>query len=522
MCHATLAFLNGNIITMNQKQPKAQAVAVQENKIIKVGTNTEIQTCIQKNTKTIDLKGKSVIPGLIDAHIHIAGFGRSLMAVDLRNVKSITEIQQKISQDAQKIPKGKWVLGRGWDQEKLKEKRYPTRYDLDQAAPNHPVLITRVCGHLAVANTKALENAEITKKTESPKGAKIEKDATTGEPTGILRENAIDLVWKAIPELSEEELLEACQLACQKAVESGLTSVHWIIRNPEEIRVIQKLGKRNRLPLRVYALVPVRYLDQFIQLGLCTGFGDPKVRIGGIKVFVDGSLGARTAALYQPYHDNPSTRGILLHTKSELNNLIMKAHNAGFQLAIHAIGDRAVDLALDALEKAVEATPTKNHRHRIEHASVLNEKLIQRMNRLGVIASVQPSFVVSDFWAVDRVGTQRGRWVYAFRSLVETGVLVCAGSDCPVELVDPLLGVCAATARTSFPEERVSVEEALRWYTVNAAFASFEEKVKGSIEERKLADFVVLSSDPFKVAVDNIGEINVRITVVDGQVVYRK
>ncbi|MEA2090523.1 MAG: amidohydrolase [Thermoproteota archaeon] len=505
---------------MNKKQPKAQAIAIQKNKIMKVGTNTQIETYIQKNTKTIDLKGKCVIPGLTDAHIHIAGFGRSLVTVDLRNVKSIKEIQQRIQQGAQKTPKGKWVLGRGWDQEKLIEKRYPTRHDLDQATPNHPVLITRVCGHLAVVNTKALENAGITKKTKPPKGGKIEKNPKTGEPTGILRENAMDLIWKTMPEFSEEELREACLLACQKAVESGLTSVHWIIRSPKEIRVIQELRKQNKLPLRVYVLIPVKYLDQLIQLGLRTGFGDEKVRIGSIKILVDGSLGARTAALHQPYQDKPSTKGVLLYGERELNDLVMKANKAGFQLAIHAIGDRAVDLTLDALEKALEKSPRKNHRHRIEHASVLNEKLIQRMKRLGVIASVQPSFVVSDFWVVNRVGTQRGRWVYAFKSLVKNGVLVCAGSDCPVESVNPLLGVCAAVARESFPEERVGAEEALRWYTVNAAFASFEENVKGSIEEGKLADFVVLSGDPCGVAAEKIGEIRVEMTVVDGQVVY--
>jgi hypothetical protein len=518
MCYATLALLNGNIITMNQRQPKAQAVAVQKNKIIEVGANTEIQAFVQKNTKIIDLKGKTVIPGLTDTHIHIDEFGRSLLNIDLRNVKSIKEIQQRIQQRARKVSKGIWMQGRGWDQEKLKEKRCPTRYDLDQAAPDHPTLITRVCGHLAVANTKALENAEIAKRTRSPKGGKIEKDSETGEPTGVLRENAIDLIWRAIPEYDEKDLKKACSLACRKAVESGIANVHWIIRDPKEIRVIQELREENRLLLRVYVLIPVRYLDELIQLGLRTGFGDERVRIGSVKILVDGSLGARTAALYSPYQDKPSTKGMLLYDEIELYDLVLKAHKAGFQLAIHAIGDRAVDLTLDALEEALDKAPSENHRHRIEHASVLNERLVQRIKRLGVIASVQPSFVVSDFWVVDRVGRQRGQWVYAFKSLVDNGVLVCAGSDCPVESVDPLAGICAAVSRKSFLEERVVVQEALRWYTVNAAFASFEEDVKGSIEEGKLADFVVLSDDPFEA--EEIEKIEVEMNVVDGRIIY--
>lgn len=517
---ADLVLTNANVLTMNPSKPHAQAIAIQDDKIIEVGTNKEIKPYIGKNTKIINLEEKTVVPGFIDTHAHITGYGKSLRQINLRGVSSIKEMQKKLKSRAQETPKGQWILGRGWDQDQLIEKRYPTRWDLDKFSPNNPVILTRVCGHLCVANSQALELAGIAKETTSPPAGQIDKDPKTGEPTGILRENAMNLVWEVKPEPSEEELIEACILACQKAVEAGLTSVHWLISSPTEIRVIQKLRQQNKLPLRVYIMVSVKLLDHLIDLGLHTGFGDNRIRIGSVKIFSDGSLGARTAALFQPYHDEPTRKGIMLYTQEKLNTLVMKAHRAGFQLAIHAIGDRAIDMTLTALENALEEAPKKNHRHRIEHASVLNRKLIQRMKRLKVIASVQPHFVVSDFWVADRVGPTRARWVYPFKTLVQEGVLTTGSSDCPVEPIDPLLGVWAAVAREAFPEERISVDDALRLYTVNAAYASFEEDVKGSIDVGKLADLVVLSREPHEISPNEIRDVEVEMTIVGGKVVY--
>ncbi|MCK5592846.1 amidohydrolase, partial [Candidatus Bathyarchaeota archaeon] len=348
----------------------------------KVGTNKEIKPWIGKNTKIIDLREKTVVPGFIDTHAHITGYGKSLKQINLRGVNSIEEIQKKLKKRTQRTPKGQWILGRGWDQDRLAEKRYPTRWDLDKFSPNNPVVFTRVCGHLCVANSQALESAGITRETTPPPAGQIDKDLKTGEPTGILRENAMNLFWKMIPEPSEEELIEACSLACQKAVEAGLTSVHWLTSSPTEIRVIQKLREQNKLPLRVYIMVSVKLLRHLIDLGLHTGFGDSRVRIGSVKIFSDGSLGARTAALFQPYHDEPTRKGMVLYTQKKLNTLVMKAHKADFQLAIHAIGDRAIDMVLTTLEKVLKEAPKKNHRHRIEHASVLNKRLVQRMKKL--------------------------------------------------------------------------------------------------------------------------------------------
>jgi len=521
MSKASLAILNANVITLDSKNPKAEAVAVQNGKIIAVGSNQEIQKYISRKTKVIDAKNKTVVPGLVDCHMHMRGFGLFLQTLDLRNVRSIREMQQKLREYSRKNPEKRWILGGRWDQDKFAEKRYPTCWDLDEVVPDKPVFLLRVCGHVGVANSKALQLAGITKET-TVDGGRIDLDEVTGEPTGLLRENALELVWKSIPKLSLEELEEVCLLACEKTVEAGITGVHWIVGSSEEIRVIQRLYSEGKLPLRVYLGIPLELLDELINLGLFTGFGNDMVKIGFIKVFVDGSLGARTAALKETYSDKPETKGMLLYTQRKLNKLFLKAHKAGLQLAVHAIGDRAIEATLNAFEKALKRHPQKNHRHRIEHCSVLNPELIRRMKRLGLIASIQPHFVVSDFWVIDRVSKDRARWVYPFRTLMREGLMVISGSDCPVEPINPLLGIWAAVARKSFPEEKLTVEDALRTYTLNAAFSSFDENKKGTIEVGKFADFTILSDDLFSIPPDEIKRVTVEMTIVNGRIVYIK
>jgi len=384
------------------------------------------------------------------------------------------------------------------------------------------VALTRVCGHIGVANSRALEIAGITKKTTGPPSGQIDKDSKTGEPTGILRESAYDLVLSKIPEPSEDELAKACSLACEKAVEAGLTSVHWLVGSSAEIRVLQKLREIGRLPLRVYLIVPMELLDGFTDVGLRTGFGDCMLRLGGVKVFADGSLGARTAALAEEYDDEHSTRGILCLSQKGLDKMVKKAQKARFQTCVHAIGDRAVNAVLNAFERALEGSDGNVRRNRMEHASVLNKQLIKRLKKLGLIVCVQPHFVVSDFWVEARLGRARARWTHPFKTLIDNGVLITGGSDCPVELINPLLGVYALVAREPFPEERVSVEEALKVYTINAAYASFEEKVKGSIELGKLADFIVLSHNPLMIKPEKIKDVKVEMTVVGGDIVYSR
>jgi len=517
MLDATLAILNANVITLNQTQPKAQAIAIQNGKIIAVGSSREIRKRIGKKTKVVDAKNRTVVPGFVDCHVHMTGFGHSLQELDLREVESIKQIQLKLREHARENPEKQWILGGRWDQERFAEKRFPTRWDLDAAVKDKPVFLVRVCGHAAVANSKALQLANITKETRI-EGGKIDLDEAKGEPNGVLRENALELVWEAIPKPTPEEFSKTCFLACRKAVEAGLTGVHWIVDSAEEIRAIQKLHSGGKLPLRVYLGISAGLLGELIDLGLVTGFGNDMVKIGFVKVFADGSLGARTAALKKPYSDKPETSGMMLYTQKELNQLVLKAHKAGLQLAVHAIGDQAIESVL----KALQGFSMEDVRHRVEHCSVLSPRLIRGMKRLGLIASIQPHFVISDFWVVDRVGKTRARWVYPFRTLMQEGLIVASGSDCPVEPINPLLGVWAAVARKSFPEERLTVEEALRTYTFNAAYASFEENEKGTIEVGKFADLTILSDDLFSTPPDKIREIIAEMTIVDGKIVYCK
>ncbi len=519
MLEATLVILNAKVITLNKKQPRAEAVAIDNGRIFAVGFNEEIRRYISNKTQVIDAKNKTIIPGLVDCHVHMTSFGQFLQTLDLRNVQSIKAMQQKLRDYAYKNSEKSWILGGRWDQEKFAEKHLPTRRDLDAAVADKPVFLTRVCGHIAVANTRALQLAGITKETVV-EGGKIDLDKASGEPNGILRENAMELVWKIVPKPSQKELEEACLMACRKAVEAGLTGVHWLLNSAEEMRIIQGLYAEGKLPLRVYLGFPVDLLDELISLGLLTGFGNDMVKIGFVKLFADGSLGARTAALKQPYADKPETCGMMLYSQRKLNRLVSKVHRAGLQLAVHAIGDCAVEAVLKAYEKALREFPRENHRHRIEHCSVLNPKLVRRMKRLGLIASVQPHFVVSDFWVVDRIGEARARWVYPFKTLMKEGLVVVAGSDCPVEPISPLFGVWAAVARRSFPEESLSVEEALRAYCLDAAFASFDEDRKGAIEVGKFADLTVLSDDLAEISQDKIKDVKVEMVIVNGKVVY--
>ena len=521
MLGSDIAILNANVVTLNPKQFKAQALAIKDGRIVAVGSNNEIGKYVNSQTKLLDAKCKTVVPGFVDCHVHMTSFGQQLQSVDLRNVDSIEEMKRKIRDYALNNPGKSWILGGRWDHERFVEKRYPTRWDLDEAVPEKPVFLIRVCGHVGVANTKALQLAGITRETVVP-GGKVDLDEASGEPNGILRENALNLVWSVVPKPTATELEEACIKALQRAVEEGLTGIHWIIDSAEELRLVQKLCKEGKLPLRVYLGIPAKLLDSAADLGLTTGFGNDMLKLGFIKVLADGSLGARTAALKEPYSDKPETSGMLLLSQRKLNRLVLKAHRAGWQVAVHTIGDRAIEAALKAFSKALKALPRENSRHRIEHCSVLSSRLIRRMKRLNLIASIQPHFIVSDFWVVERVGAERARWVYPFKTLVNEGVVVAAGSDCPVEPISPLLGIWAAVARKTFKEESLTVEEALKMYTLNAAYASYDEDLKGTIEAGKFADITMLSENIFEIPPERIRDVKVEMTIVGGKIVYER
>jgi predicted amidohydrolase YtcJ len=516
-----MIILNADVVTLDPRQPKAEAIAIHDGKIVAVGTNKKILKHKSENTTTIDCKQKTVVPGLVDSHVHMLEYGFFLQELNLRNTRSIKEMRENLREHAQRNPRLQWIVGGRWDEEKFSEKRYPTKRDLDTVASDKPVFLNRVCGHLAVVNEKALKIARITKHTKV-NGGKVDLDPSTGEPNGILRDNAMELVWKHIPKPSQESCEKACSLACENAVRFGLTEVHWLVGSAEEVRVLQTMMSADKLPLRVYLGIPVKMLDAVSGLGLISGFGNDMLKVGFIKILADGSLGARTAALRKPYSDAPRTRGLMLYAQKKLCKLILKAHGSGLQIGVHAIGDRATEKVIQAFRTALKEMPRKDHRHRIEHCSILNAELVDQMKDLEIIASVQPHFVVSDVWTVNRIGSTRARWAYPFKTLIGKGIIVASGSDCPVELINPLLGLWAAVNREDNPRESLTFEEALRTYTINAAFASFDENRKGTIERGKYADLTIFSDNISKVGTKKIRDLNVEMTIVNGKINYSR
>jgi len=519
---ADLALTNGKVLTMNPAQPVAEAVAIRGARIIKVGTNQEIRQLIGKETKILRLKGKTVLPGFIDTHIHVLDFGKLSSWLDLAKVRSIDELQDNVRRRVEKSARGDWILGRGWNEMRFTEKRLPNRLDLDEFSPENPVVLYHEIKQVCLVNSRTLELAGINLKTPILSDCSIERDAETCEPTGILRNSATDLVWHKIPEPSEKELLEATAHACEKIVEAGVTSVHWLVLCVAELSIAQKLHFQKRLPFRVNLIVPIDFIDDLY------GFnsGDKSVlRVGGAVIVTDGYLASKTAALDNPYSDGLNSSGHLLTTPEELYKMIEKVTKAGLQLIIHAVGDKAVGMALTAVERAQNLVTIMNTPVRIEQAAVLNEKLIEQMKRHKVIVSVQPLVISSEFsmWhALEHLGTQRARWLFPLKTMLRNSIRVIAGSDCPMEPLNPLLGIQAAVTRKDFPEEQVKVEEILRMYTIDAAYSSGEETLKGSIEEGKLADLTVVSQDPTTVPPIALSKIDVELTIINGQIEYSK
>jgi predicted amidohydrolase YtcJ len=518
---ADLALTGGNILTINQSQPCAEAVAVKDDRIVKVGTNAEVSQLVGENTKVIRLNGKTVVPGFIDTHIHLADFGRLLNWIDLSNADSITEMQNLLRMRVEKSPNDKWLLGRGWNQKRLTEKRLLTRFDLDVVSPDNPVIFYHQSGQVCAVNSKALELAGVTRLTPVPLGGAADRDAETGELTGILRDTATGLIWNVIPEPSEDELAKGAGLACEKILEAGVTSVHWMVLSPIELSIIKKLQAQNKLPISVYVVVPVNLLEHIkgFQKASCG-----TLKVGGAVISADKYLAAKTAALFQPYNDG-SASGKLLCTQKEMKTTATKILKRRLQLVIHAMGDKAVDAALTTIEQVSKEMSRKDVRNRVEQAAVLTEELINRMKKLGIIVSVQPLVIASEFsvWsATEHLGIERARRLYPLKTLIEKGIRVIGGSDCPMEPLNPLMGIQAAVTRTAFPEEQVTVEEALRMYTIDAAYSSDDENIKGSVETGKIADLTVLSDDPRTVSPNRIVDIKVEMTIVGGRVVHPK
>ena len=510
-----LVLINGRVYPDSKPNHTAEAIAILQGLVLSIGPTNDILRLKSTKTKSIDLKGRVVLPGLTDSHIHLLNYGMLLHNLDFSNSKSVKDIQRKVSQTCASRTASDWILGRGWDDEKLQEHRYPLKQDLDEVTSN-PVFLKRVCGHVAVANSTALRISDISSETPDPDGGTIMRNPD-GTPNGVLKERAIGLVEKNIPE-SRNEISRALILASRKLAKLGLTSLHCIIGDAGEFSALQMLKREGKILQSIYAVIPVTLLGQLSSLGFATDCGDNEFRIGGVKLFLDGSMGAHTAALNEPYSDEPSTSGMITITKEELKELAAKSKDAGFQMCIHAIGDRAVNLAIETIKHNFGTEGTRRLRHRIEHVSLANTTAVKRMQKLGIIASVQPRFVLSDTWAEARLGPKRIGHLYSFATMIETGIVLAAGSDCPVEDPNPFEGIWSAVARPGLEDdEGLTVSQALVAYTSGAAFASHSERTQGVLSPGMFADLVVVDRDPFEVSPESLRRTRVLKTFVRGK-----
>ncbi|MCC6398305.1 MAG: amidohydrolase [Bacteroidetes bacterium] len=530
--HADMLLVNGVVHTVDPDGTIGEALAIGEGKILEVGTTADLTKRYAADT-VLDLKGKAVYPGLVDAHAHLEGLGIALMTLDLSGVDSIEEVQQRVKADIRNSGGRSWVRGRGWDQNRWPGGEFPSRTDLDAVSDTVPVFLVRVDGHAAWVNSEALALAGITGATSDPSGGKIIRDAS-GVPTGVLVDNAIDLVRRIMPKITREERVRAVRLAVQECLKSGLTGVHDMGVDLELIGIYKELITRGEFPFRVYGVIDGSgpTWDSLRSAGPLLRFGDDRLTVRALKLYADGALGSRGAALIEPYADDPGNRGITTMSSEALKGVVRDAVDAGFQVCTHAIGDRANAITLDAYEYVLNASGRtgQDHRLRIEHVQVLAPGDIPRFVKLGVIPSMQPTHCTSDMpWAIKRLGEERARYAYAWRSLLDAGSIIPAGSDFPVEAPSPLLGFAAAVTRQDgagyppagwFPEQRMTRMEALKGFTLWAARASFNEKTSGSIEEEKHADLTVLDQDIMKIPSERFRSVRVVMTVVGGEIAY--
>ncbi|MBI4640006.1 MAG: amidohydrolase [Candidatus Tectomicrobia bacterium] len=522
-----LLLSNGNVYTMDAVHPKAEAVAISGEKILAVGSSKELQGLVGPETRQIDLAGRVLLPGLIDAHLHFANFSIGLTRINLDGLHSLEEALKLISDHVNTLPPGAWLIGRGWNHNEWDPPKFPDKTVLDRIAPHNPIFLRRKDGHVIWVNSLALQFAHVTADSVDPPGGRIDRDER-GEPVGILREKSQDLISQIIPQATQVDLQEAIKRGIHEAHRLGITSVH-DCEGPMQFLAFENLLLRQELPLRVSMLIPSANLDEAIKVGLRSGFGNSRLRIGQVKIFADGTLGSSTALMLEPFEGQPGNYGIAVASKEEIAEIVRRALSAGFGTAIHAIGDRANRDMLDIYEE--HQAVNQHYRCRIEHVQILHPDDIPRFARLGVIASMQPLHATSDMPVADKFWGKRARYSYAWRSLLKSGAALAFGSDCPVETLDPFTGIHAAVTRQRangepeggwYPEERLSVAEAVYGYTMGAAYASGEEAIKGSITPGKLADLIVLSHDIFTIHPAKILETVVDSTIFDGEVVYER
>ncbi|MBU8922035.1 MAG: amidohydrolase [Bacteroidales bacterium] len=525
-------FYNGRIYTFDGKMSVVGALAVSGGRIAAVGKDEDILGLSHPGTVKYDLKGRTVIPGLVDAHAHFSGFAVSRSWLDLVGTVSLDEIVRLVDARAGAAIPGEWIQGRGWDQNDWETGVFPSRRDIDGVCPENPAILIRVCGHAALVNTVALKMAGIDSSTPDPMGGKIKKDEK-GDPTGILIDEAITLVRDLVPEPGRDKKKDLIRDASQACLAVGLTGVHDMGIGSQTASIYMDLYRDEELPIRLTAYYDsdAADIDSLIDAGLIKDFADGRFEVVGVKFYMDGSLGARSAALLDDYSDDPGNRGMLVLDEVEMMKRILDCARRDIPVSVHAIGDRGNRTILDILEKVNGLSGKTGLRHRIEHAQILNPDDIPRFMQIGVIPSMQFTHCTSDMpWAGDRLGDERLVGAYAWRSLMNTGCCIPGGSDFPVESIDPLLGIYAAVTRADlegnpaggwFPGQCLTVEEAVRSFTIYAARAVDQKNDRGTLEAGKFADFVVLSSDIMNVAPDDIPSIDIVATIIGGTVEYK-
>lgn len=533
---ADLVFKNGNIYTANERQPTAEAVAVKGDRIVFVGSNREVQDYVGKNTRVVDLSGKTMLPGMTDAHHHLSGVGFREMTLNLEGLTSLEAFLAKVKERVDQKQPGEWVTGRGWIETFWTPPVFPTRWDLDKIAPNNPVFLDRADGHGAVANSVALKIAGVDKNTPSPFGGEVSKDKS-GEPNGMMLDAAQDLIQRHIPGTTAADAERAIILGVKRDISLGWTQVQDPGGSYADVAIDSKLFSEGKIKLRIYKALsaPGKEAMQLFHDGPIIGSYANHLTVRSLKLYADGSLGSRSAALLAPYSDKPDTSGFLTIKEDDLQPLLREALRKGIQIETHAIGDRGNRFILDQYEKAMNAVPKaewriKEPRWRVEHSQIVNPVDIPRFKKLGIIPSMQASHAIGDLhFAPSRLGIARLAGAYAWQSFIKSGSIVPGGSDAPVERGEPMIEFYAAVARKDLkgfsgedwhPEEAATREQALKMFTVWPAYAAFEERLRGSIEAGKLADFTILSADIMRIPEMEILKTRCMMTVIGGEIVY--
>ena len=528
---ADLVVTNARIYTVDETRSVVEALAVRGGRVLFAGSKRGAMTFAGAATRVVDLAGRAVIPGMTDAHAHLLGLGGALRTVDLTGTTTYDEVVARVVARAREVPAGRWIVGRGWDQNRWPGARFPTHDALSAALPDHPVWLERVDGHAGLANARAMRAAGVTATTRDPDGGRVERDAA-GVPTGVFVDNAQGLVDRAIPAPSRDEVRQSVLAAVTEANRWGLVGIHDAGVTRSTIEVYEELARAGRFDLRNYVMVAddSASLDHYFRLGPRSALHGGRVWVRAVKLYADGALGSRGAALLAPYSDDPKNSGLLVSPPEHIRRRTERALRAGFQVNTHAIGDRGNRVVLDAYERALAAVPRADPRLRVEHAQVVSPADIPRFAALGVIPSMQASHQTSDMgWAERRVGAERIGGAYAWRSLLRTGVVIPNGSDFPVERVNPLIGFHSAVTRQDpenqppagwYPEQRMTRDEALRAMTIWPAYAAFMEQDAGSLSPGKYADFVVLDQDIMGVPAERIMATRVLATYLGGRAVY--